>query len=81
MGWGGMGLPEKVLEGPQSVSMLLSTLILTLIFNLRAVDVSLFQVLMLVTCTPQTFVDANISWLSKLIFSTLVTRPGLRRLN
>ena len=43
--------------------------------NLRGVDVSLFWVSMLVTCGPQNVVDANILWLSKLIFLKLVPRP------
>jgi hypothetical protein len=73
---GGYGLPERVLEGPQSLSMLVTTLILTLISNLRAVNVSIFRVSTLVTCRPQNLVDANILRLSTLIFLTLVPRPS-----
>ena len=60
--------------------MLISTLILMLISNLRAVDVSIFRVLILIFCRPQKLVDVNILQLLTLIFLTLVTRPKLSAL-
>ncbi len=65
----------KVLQALQSLSMLISTLISTLIPNLRAFDVNIFALSTLIFCRPLKLVDVYISWLSTLIFLTLVTRP------